>query len=142
MRERWADIPGFPGFEASTLGRIRNAASGRLKLLYVWRRRGYAVVLVCLGRRPSGSRGSRRVRVARCVLAAFRGVSDLLALHKDNDSTHCRLSNLRYGTHQDNADDRAKVIEAARRASARFMAGLDDEEDPQYVPARDAVAPF
>jgi hypothetical protein len=103
--ERWKDIPGWEGlYQVSDLGRVmsipRKGAIGGLLNPYE-KKDGYQIIKLC--------HGSVRLdfRVHRLVMLAFSGPSDLHVLHSDHDRSNNRLSNLRYGTHQDNMDDLA-----------------------------------
>src|SRR6266403_3139800 len=92
--ENWHDIPNYLGYEASSEGRIRNKASGRV--LKPWKqRRGYLVV---------GFRGNRRELVHRVVLMAFVGQcpKGQEACHRNQIKLDNRLENLRWDTPQNN----------------------------------------
>lgn len=53
--------------------------------------------------------GKQRLRIAsRLVLEAFVGPDDRFALHDDGDYSNNRLSNLYYGTHRQNMEDRER----------------------------------
>lgn len=106
--ERWLPVPGYEGlYEVSDLGRVRSL-----------RRKGtYGRVL-----RPAVSRkGKRMVQLHRpdsaktayvhhLVLAAFVGSRPpgQVARHLDDNSADNTLSNLAYGTHGDNAQDKLR----------------------------------
>ena len=113
--EEWRPIPGFDGYDVSSLGRVRSwrkAGRGAGKrrewplLLSVNRNKaGYSVAPLFIGGRI---RPSKKL-VHGLVLLAFVGPcpDGLQTCHfPDRDPSNNRLSNLSYGTAQDNADDR------------------------------------
>lgn len=114
MSETWKDIPGCEGiYQISDQGRVlsvdRFVIGGKGKKQHVPERilvqmndsDGYKVVSIrfCNGMR-------KLMKVHRLVLLAFVGKSDLLCRHGDGVKTNNRLTNLQYGTEQENADDR------------------------------------
>lgn len=117
MTEIWKAIPDYEGiYEVSDLGNIRSleryVIGGRGKRQLVPSRQlkpsldsyGYFVVSLC---DSASGRKVKVMKVNRLVLLAFVGRNDdLMALHGDGNSENNRLSNLRYGTGKDNADDR------------------------------------
>lgn len=132
--EIWKQHPRQHAYEVSTLGRIRRCEPGgggtyvgRPLTPYVWENpdTGYCTLLVCLGKRKSGSRGSRRVRVARFVLEAFHGPArGRMACHLNNNSLECGLENLCWGSAKLNAQHR--MMAAAIAAAKRAMPVLED----------------
>lgn len=148
--ERWLPTP-YAGYDVSDLGRVRSRRKpGRGVGL-----RDDAVVLSPtpdylksghLRIRLSGGGRLVRVMVHALVLGAFVGPrpSGLLARHfPDPDPTNNRLSNLSYGTHQQNADDRGlhgSVARGSRHGRAvltegavRLMRWLRAEHGVTYV---------
>ena len=115
INEIWANIPECDGtYQVSNLGNIKSLArwviGGNGKRQYVPERLlkpvrdtdGYYVVTI----RPHNKK-SRLMKVHRLVLLAFQGPSNLMCCHSDGNRQNNCLENLRYGTAQDNADDRA-----------------------------------
>lgn len=109
MREQWEPIEGFDGYyEVSDLGNVRswkNARWGRRNspvLLRPWRtEKGYLCVTL----------GDAKMRVHRLVLLSFAGSSPPgkdFVLHADGNPANNALSNLRWGTPQENSDDMVK----------------------------------
>lgn len=108
MSEIWKAIPGYEGFyEVSDHGRIRSLAVGRN------RKTGQVL------NPAADTKGYRHLslsmngvvkfhKVHRLVLAAFRGPSDLDGLHGDGNPDNNSLSNLRWGTVQENSADRVR----------------------------------
>ena len=102
--EEWRNIPNASLYEVSSLGRARRCgACYFLKGSPVQGSMGYLRITVTM---DTGER--RAVYLHRSVLTAFTGrvPEGLLALHRDGDINNCALSNLYWGTHQDNANDR------------------------------------
>ena len=115
--EIWKGIPGFPGYEASTHGRIRSfwklAGKGRGWIIHVEPRRilrpakdiwGYLFVSI-------GRRGTRRtIKVHQLVLITFVGPCPLgmEACHGDGIQANNFLKNLRWDTPSSNQLDRRK----------------------------------
>ena len=111
--EEWRAIPGFDGYEASSLGRVRSVdrvitdKRGRQKRLKgkllrpCTHSKDHPYPYVHLGRK-------QMLGVHRAVAWAFLGPQPpgLYVCHEDNDERNCRLDNLRYGTPQSNQLDR------------------------------------
>ncbi len=106
MNENWVPVPGTTGYEISDQGRIRSyrTAQGHPsdtpRLLSPGNSRGY--LHVKLGRdRPN-------VKIHILALEVFEGPrpAGTVARHLNGDSTDNRLSNLRWGTSEENYDDR------------------------------------
>ena len=98
--EQWAPIPGRPGYEASTHGRVR---SPRGPVLKPWISNKAGHLKVGLSRK-------RREWVHRAICAAFYGPCPrgLEVRHLDGDPTNNHVTNLRYGTHSENMQDRIR----------------------------------
>lgn len=108
-REQWETIPGFPyNYEVSSLGRVRNWHNTRGVMLDTPIIKSQTLV----GGYPSVSlsqKGKSRLhRVHKLVLFAFVGgrPRGAQARHGDDCPENCRLSNLSWGSAQDNSDDR------------------------------------
>lgn len=109
MSERWADIPGAPGYQVSGHGAVRSVdrrlTDGRLAggvLLTQYRDgKGYwCVTLVVGGKRKTA-------RVHRLVKLAFTGPPrGRQVRHRRDDKDDNRASTLRYGTQKDNERDK------------------------------------
>lgn len=104
--ERWREVPGWPDYEVSSLGRVRS-----------WKKRTCARPGAIL-KRLKGPRGYWQVNlhrdgkratkvVHRLVALAFLGPrpDGMQVLHKNGKTTDPRLGNLRYGTPKENAAD-------------------------------------
>lgn len=101
--EEWRGIPTYEGYQASSLGRIRNVQTGRvLSLKYDDRsiRGGYWIVRI--GSEPAGTR--RTHTVSRLVCAAFHGYRTERwdAGHVNDDQTDNRAENLTWEVAPDN----------------------------------------
>jgi len=97
--EVWRDIPAFPDYQASNLGRIRSRKSGSWKVLRQTPhpRTGYLVV----SPRRDGKYFARSVH--RLVAAAFLGKADGRDVnHISGDKHDNRLENLEYLTRGEN----------------------------------------
>ena len=112
--EIWKDIPGCGGaYAVSNFGQVKSISrfvrGGKGKLQHVPERilkqtkdsYGYYVVSI----RPNQSK-SKVVKVHRLVLLAFVGDSAFMCCHSDGNPENNNLTNLRYGSAQDNANDR------------------------------------
>lgn len=109
--EQWRPVPRWEGlYEVSDLGRIKSLRralpDGRVRKEYVRtpaiKGRHYARVLFCCGARQETA------QVHHIVLTVFVGPrpDGLWGLHRNGDKSDNRLTNLYYGTPQQNADDR------------------------------------
>lgn len=114
MNEEWRAIPGFEGYEASNVGRVRSFRrhGGRGRGLVVAPRikkvhagvHGYLCVTL---QKPDGNRCSKYA-VHVLVAAAFLGPrpEGTQVAHADGDRLNARLDNLRYATPVENAQDK------------------------------------
>lgn len=101
--ERWKSVRGTK-YEVSTLGRVRNKKTGRI-----------LKPMMTGARRPGGQTAKVRFStnpridysIADLVLSCFVSVKpvDHVAMHKDDDRTNNKLSNLSWGTHRQNVVD-------------------------------------
>jgi len=109
--EEWRDIPGFPGCQASSLGRVRADRYGRAGR--VFRRLalmkpsegGYGYWVIGLRRGPGDI---VQKRVHQWVALAFYGhpPAGHQVRHLDGDRKNNRATNLKYGTVRENALDK------------------------------------
>jgi len=112
--EKWKGIAGFPNYEVSNRGQVRSlprlakcrrngVRSVAGKILKQYKAKGYPCAsLIKDGR-------SRSFAVHRLVLDAFRGPKSsplMVCRHLDGIRTNNRISNLVWGTNQENSDDR------------------------------------
>lgn len=116
MTEAWLPVVGWEEFyEVSDLGRVRSLPR-RVRTGYGWRTLGGNVVVLC-----SSGEGQRRVqmnlsahgvkktrRVHQLVMEAFVGPcpDGMEVRHLDGDDGNNVLTNLAYGTHQENEADK------------------------------------
>lgn len=105
----WRDVPGWPGYRASSTGLIQSCRSNSGQLRSRWKTRkpranedGYLTLTVHHNRKTYFT----AVHILVCL--AFHGPrpDGAMALHKNGDRRDNRSDNLRWGTAQDNADDR------------------------------------
>lgn len=101
-RERFAQIPGFPDYWVSILGRVISWKHIRPRVVKPRLSREYLVVDLMAG----GKRYTRRVH--RLVLAAFVGPCppEHEAAHLNGQHTDNRLANLKWATRRENAQHR------------------------------------
>lgn len=100
----WRIVPSWPAFEASSEGDIRRTNSGRLLKGTVYNN-GYRYINTTDPK--DGSRKAVGIHVLVCE--AFHGPKPdwaELVRHRDGDGLNNRYSNLRWGTHKQNAADR------------------------------------
>lgn len=141
--ETWAPIPDYDGYEVSDLGRIRS-----------WWQKGVGNYrretpkLLC-GSVRSGDNPYLRVTltvrgvksteaVHLLVITSFRGPAPdgMWALHNDGNSFNNELSNLRWGTPEENAKDRAahgRTLFGERNHKAKLDPIQVDEIRSRYV---------
>ena len=99
MKERWKRVVGFSNYAVSDRGRV-----ARIKTKHILSRSPSAEYAT-VGLKQYGKAHSKKVHTL--VLTTFVGPRPpkLMCCHWDGDKTNARLKNLRWGTHQDNADD-------------------------------------
>lgn len=129
--EQWKSVPEWEGhYEVSDLGRIKSLArelrDGRVRKEHIRtpasrRNKPAKITFIC------GDRVELH-QVHRVVLAAFVGPAPtgLWGLHRDDDKRNNALSNLYYGTPQQNADDRVANGRSGK-GEAHGRAKLTDE---------------
>lgn len=129
--ERWLQIPGVDGYEASDAGRVRSVerivSRARFGKHIPVRRQG-----VLLRTKTNARNGYVSVQLAgldylvhRLVLLAFVGPcpDGMEAAHGDGVRNHNALHNLRYATRTENAGDRRRhgtLLHGERIASAKL----------------------
>ena len=98
--EEWRSIPGWFGYEASNLGRIR---SPRKVLAQHITRNGYLITILSRGK-------AKTVSVHKHILLAFRGPAPEghECRHLNSIRTDNRIENLAWGTHSENAQDQVR----------------------------------
>lgn len=112
-KEIWKAIPGFEGYEASDLGRIRSLnyrRSGKMKVLKAGFNRGYCWV------RLSKDGKQKYFLVHRLVWISFRGPipKGLQINHLNEDKSDNRLSNLEMVTAKQNINYGTRTERAAK----------------------------
>lgn len=115
-----AQIPGFPGYIATRTGKIINKNGSILKPAD---QNGYhRIFLYARGRRKR-----RRVHVIICeVFHGPRPSDEHEVLHRDNNRSNNHADNLRWGTKQENAEDKRKAGTVAGQRNPN--AKLTDEQ--------------
>jgi hypothetical protein len=119
LTEEWRDIPGFPGYQVSDLGRVQSLD----RLIYdprsettnrpAFRRYpGRVLVPVINGGYPRVKLGGGHpgVPIHQLVALAFIGPRPpgQEVRHWDGDNLNVRRNNILYGTRSDNAKDRVR----------------------------------
>jgi len=114
--EEWRPVPGYVGiYEVSDQGRVRSLD----RVVWEQRRAGSRFTnrkgrILRYVSGPYGHRtvelnrnGARRCGIHRLMLLAFVGPcpAGMVCRHIDGDPVNNSLANLRWGTHQENADD-------------------------------------
>lgn len=94
------DIPGIPGYRACTDGRIWSCKGNRWLTPYVHKKTGYVTVKIY---------GQKRF-VHHLVLFVFVGPKPdgMQCRHLDNTPGHNALSNLAWGTHEEDEQDKIR----------------------------------
>lgn len=98
--EVWIDIPGYPNYKISSFGRVLNSKGKYLKVFSY--SNGYCGIFLCNNGKIA------QFRFHRLMLLCFEGPSELEVRHLDGDKKNNRLSNLKYGTHSENEEDKVK----------------------------------
>jgi len=100
--ETWKQVPNFPSYEVSDLGRVRSWKTKKPRYLKPSKSGGCYFVILC----SNGNRYFKRVH--RLVLIAFVGLppEGYECGHRDGNPSNNRISNLRWITHKENMVDR------------------------------------
>lgn len=104
MQETWKNIPDFPGYQVSNLGRIWSEKTKRLRKAHTQKKGYWHIVL-------SHKNKTKTIRLNRLVLEAFAGPApspEHHAAHKDGDKDNNAASNLYWATPQENVNDRKR----------------------------------
>lgn len=138
-REIWKPIPDFPGYEASSHGRIRSfkkrvghkgeGAKWEImdtpqRLLSIHENGDYPSVAISRNGR------ARPFKVHQLVMLAFHGLppDGLEVCHNDSDPKNNHLSNLRYDTRTGNLADRHEHIAARNKEiQDKWLAGISQD---------------
>jgi hypothetical protein len=106
--EVWLPVIGFPGWEISDQGRLRDARSHAIR--EPDRSHRY----------PRVSLNGRKRYVHQLMAETWLGPRPFgrQVLHADDDPEHCALPNLAYGSHAENAADRERNRQAGRGYTA------------------------
>ncbi len=102
----WKYIPGFDKYMVSSDGEVVSLYFGKFKTLKpAHHRHGYPIVAL---RKSEGRQMTKTVH--ELVLTAFKGEKKpgQECRHLDGNATNCRVDNLKWGTAQENADDRKR----------------------------------
>lgn len=96
-RERWRIVGGYPQYDISDCGGVRNRGTGRMLKPYFTGDPGYMTVDL----------GRKNQKVHRLVLMAFVGKcpDNMQCRHLDGNPSNNNLGNLKWGTPQENGQD-------------------------------------
>jgi len=102
MTEEWRDVPGYPGYQASDMGRIRSSKKGRRRMLRQSKTRD--------GYRHVGLYRNKKMKCTRThivVLITFKGKRPpgMWGRHLSGKRTDNRAVNLAWGTPKQNRQD-------------------------------------
>lgn len=110
--EEWRPVPGWPGYDVSSLGRVRSVprilgdgrTAGGVVLAQHRDGKGYARVTLSRGARSSVK------RVHNLVALAFLGPRPrgMQVLHRNDDHSRNDIGSLRYGTPERNVRERTR----------------------------------
>ena len=113
--EEWRNIPGYPGYQASSLGRVRSldrvdtlpggfTRKRKGRVLRGHKSHGYVMYT------PSVNSVITTVTGHKLVMLAFAGPpkDGEIVCHYDGDRSNNAVANLRYGTHKDNEADKER----------------------------------
>jgi hypothetical protein len=136
VTENWRPVPAHPGYEVSDLGRVRSYRNRQghptrtPRLLSPGQVRGYRHIK--LGR-------SHQTKVHILVLEAFVGPrpDGMVCRHLDGNPMNNRLSNLRWGTPEENYADRH--LHGTHNTGSRNGRALVDEEAAAAIRQRTAA---
>lgn len=125
--EEWREIPGWPGYEASSLGKIRSKHG--IKALFP-DIKGYLRVKVWQHSK------SRNMRVSGLVALAFIGPvpAGHVVRHRNGINTDNRAENLTYGTRSEN--ERDKVLHGTALLGEKHHQAKLTEANVQAIRAR------
>lgn len=107
MNEEWRDCVGIPDYQVSNLGNVRGPRGLRKPIKGP---RGYLRITF----HRFGRHFKRTIHSLVCEAFIGPRPEGLQILHDDDDKTNNKLSNLSYGTHQENT---AKAKQQRRRFS-------------------------
>jgi len=138
----WKDVVGYEGrYEVSDMGQVRNAKTKQVLRpgMTGSKRKSGQYPAVGLRHNPT-----RLDKVHLLVLAAFRGPkpSGAIGMHQDDDPRNNRLSNLRWGTHTDNARDTARKRRGGSQKLGPEDVAVVRDMRTAGVPGKDVAALF
>lgn len=126
MTEQWRAVVGFDRYQVSSLGRVRNARTGKVLVLVPQKGNGYLKVHL-------GRAGQNRL-VNRLVCEAFHGTPPTPTAHADHrdfDRTNNAASNLRW------LPSAINIGRQMRRINGGWVCAADEEPPEDHVPLTD-----
>ena len=131
LMEQWRDIPGYPGYQASSLGRIRSLKRGTTKVLATTLDRG-GYLRVIVSREGIASTPP----VHQLVLLAFAGERPTpghQGAHGNGIRTDNRADNLRWATARENLAARKR--HGTHPSGERNNRAILSQQDVEYIRA-------
>jgi hypothetical protein len=136
MTEEWKAIPGFVGYEASSLGRIRSVDRVIDKTIkgtpFKWGRRGQ--IIRQTKNKHTGymqcTLSRKKQMVHRLICLAFHGEpsqGQAVVRHKDGSRTNNRFDNLAWASHAENHADK-RVHGTERLGSDRWCSKTNEDD--------------
>ena len=132
--EEWRPIEGFPGYEVSSLGRVKSLRRREPHILRPCTNRGYRLVSL------AGPRGARTKKVHQLVADAFDRPRPSLkheVRHLNGIRGDDRAENLRWGTRSENMQD--ALVHGTHHNAAKVECSQGhpyDEENTYVLPSR------
>ena len=109
INECWRSIDGHINYQASNIGRVRNALTGKI-LVPFWDQNGYA--MVSLWKDGRGKTYRIHQLVAKCFVPKPESDEKLEVDHINKDKTNNNISNLMWKTSRQNMWNRSKIRKA------------------------------
>ena len=109
INECWRSIDGYINYQASNIGRVRNAVTGQILAVY-WNSEGYATACLYNG----GKKNTCYIHqlVAKCFIPKPQSSVRLGVDHINRDKTNNSVSNLMWKTSQQNNWNKDKIRKA------------------------------
>lgn len=116
--ERWEPVPGYPNYEASTMGRIRNIKRGKF-LTLVPKPHLYLKVILCRKGYPGTQLYVHQVIAMTFIPGYDRTLDKMVVDHINEDRQDNRIVNLQFITAEENS--RLSVERKKRKKELELM---------------------